>query len=118
MNPKFYDNAPPYAQIANHIINVIASGEIKPGSRMLSVRRLASGFGVNPNTAQRAMKELERAGCLRSGGTSGRFVTGDENIIRELKKTAGEELARKFVSDMTSLGESKEQIYALLDKFF
>ena len=52
----------------------IISKELKPGSKLSSVRDMAQEFGVNPNTMQRALSELERENLLYSQRTSGRFV--------------------------------------------
>ena len=51
---------PLYEQIINQFRVDIAQGHIQPGTRMLSVRDLAKGLKVNPNTVMRAYQELER----------------------------------------------------------
>ena len=60
---NFNDNAPIYLQIVNTLKRNIASGAYPPGSRLPSVRDLALEAGVNPNTMQRALSELERWTC-------------------------------------------------------
>ena len=74
---KFNDNAPIYLQIVNTLKRNIASGAYPPGSRLPSVRDLALEAGVNPNTMQRALSELERSGLVNSQRTAGRFITED-----------------------------------------
>jgi DNA-binding transcriptional regulator YhcF (GntR family) len=76
------------------------------------VRDLALDAGVNPNTMQRALAELERIGLVHSERTSGRFVTDDESILGELhKKLAGryfDELEEKLIK----LGMNEEELKA------
>ena len=71
---KFNDNAPIYLQIVNTLKRNIASGAYPPGSRLPSVRDLALEAGVNPNTMQRALSELERSGLVNSQRTAGRLT--------------------------------------------
>ena len=71
----FKDDRPIYSQLVEQIKIKIISGEWELGSRLSSVRELAEQAGVNPNTMQRALAELERDGLVHSKRTSGRFVT-------------------------------------------
>ena len=77
---KFDSSAPIYSQLVRHIQEAIVSGEFTPGDRLPSVRDMAMEAGVNPNTMQRALTELERDGLVYSQRTAGRFVT--ENTHR------------------------------------
>lgn len=60
---QYDSNIPIYLQIMEKIKRRIVSGEWKAGERIPAVRELAIAFGVNPNTMQRALSELERDGC-------------------------------------------------------
>ena len=64
-----YKRQPIYMQIMKKISQAIVSGEMKVGERIPSVRELADLFGVNPNTMQRALSELEREGLVISNRT-------------------------------------------------
>ena len=75
------DNRPIYLQLMDTITLAITSGALPAGSRLPSVRELAAQAGVNPNTMQRALSELERSGLLYSQRTAGRFVTDQFEII-------------------------------------
>ena len=72
MNWQFSNDAPIYAQLIRQIRAGIVSGAFSPGERLPSVRDLAMEAGVNPNTMQRALTELERDGLVYSQRTSGR----------------------------------------------
>ena len=70
------DDAPVYAQLVEHIKLAIISGEFKLGERLPSVRELSAEAGVNPNTMQRALQELEREGSAGRVGDAGKILTG------------------------------------------
>ncbi len=84
MEWNFKNGIPIYSQIIDEMTMRIASGEYAPGDKLPSVRDLAMDAGVNPNTMQRALAELERKGLVYSERTSGRFVTKEESILSEL----------------------------------
>ena len=64
MEWHFDDNMPIYTQLVYQIKFAIVSGELSPGERMAGVRDLAADAGVNPNTMQRALQQLEREGLV------------------------------------------------------
>ena len=81
-----YDNNQPiYLQIMDRVRRKIVSGEWRAGDRVPPVRDLALEFGVNPNTMQRSLAELERDGLLFSERTSGRYVTRDESRVAAVR---------------------------------
>lgn len=116
MEWKFTDDAPIYQQIMNIMKQQIASGELTPGQKLSSVREMALEAGVNPNTMQKAMAELEREGLLYSQRTVGRFVAGQEEIREGLKKELMMEYVEEFLDKMKKLGISVEEVIALLQE--
>ena len=110
MDWDFKNGVPIYQQIIQTMQIRIANGTYPPGSRMPAVRELALEAGVNPNTMQRALSELERDRLLYSIRTSGRFVTEDQDLLRQLRK----ELSAAFVSELydrlRQLGMGDEEI--------
>lgn len=105
---------PIYAQLIFQIKLAIVSGEYLPGERLASVRELAMDAGVNPNTMQRALQELEREGMVYTQRTSGRFVTEDTKVIESAKKHLAEDRIKDFLEQMSRLGYPKEEILSLL----
>jgi len=105
---------PIYAQILERIEIQIVSGVYKPGEKIPSVRELAAEAGVNPNTMQRALAELERHGLVSTQRTSGRVVTEDMNMIKETRNMLAKEQIREFIQRMRELGFEKEEILTLL----
>ena len=105
---------PIYAQLIFQIKLAIVSGEYLPGERLASVRELAMDAGVNPNTMQRALAELERDGLVFSQRTAGRFVTEDKTMIDAAKLGLAESHIKTFLLAMTRLGYRREEILDLL----
>lgn len=103
-----------YSQLVEQIQNRISSGQYEPGSKLTSVRDLAGEAGVNPNTMQKALSELERMGLVYSRRTSGRFVTEDQERIAEMKKQSAREAIHIFLQQMENLGLEKEEIIRLI----
>lgn len=85
MEWNFNNETPIYLQIIDRFKMDIANGSLKPGNKVPSVRELALSAGVNPNTMQKALSELERDGYLESRRTSGRFVADMGNQADSLK---------------------------------
>jgi len=110
----FSSDAPIYAQLILQIKVGIVSGAFPPGERLPSVRDLATEAGVNPNTMQRALTELERDGLVYSQRTAGRFVTEDKEMIESAKRSLAEGHIKAFLAAMTHLGYQKEEIVGLL----
>ena len=86
MKWQFSNDAPIYAQLIEQIKVGIVTGAFPPGDRLPSVRDLATEAGVNPNTMQRALAELERDGLVFSQRTAGRFVTEYKTMIDKAKR--------------------------------
>ncbi len=114
MNWQFGGDAPIYAQLVAQIKLGIVSGEFPSGERLPSVRDLAVEAGVNPNTMQRALTELEREGLVFSQRTTGRFVTEDRNMIEEAKHALADTQIKIFLEAMNRLGYKKQEILALV----
>ena len=116
MEWKFRSDLPIYSQIVEQFRQSIVSGKLKPGERLDSVRDLSMAAGVNPNTLQRALQELERDGLVYTQRTSGRFVSEDTAVIERGKKAMAMEKIREFLSAMNSLGYSRDEILSLLSE--
>ena len=109
MNWKFSGDRPVYQQIMENIRGSVLRGELPPGGKTPSVRDLAAQAQVNPNTMQRAMTELEREGLLVSGGTSGRTVTTNLEVLSDMKEQILEDLARECAEKFMVFGVTPSQ---------
>ena len=114
MGWNFQNDLPIYAQLVDAIKFSIVSGQLLPGARMSTVRDLALEAGVNPNTMQRALQQLEREGLVFSQRSSGRFVTEDVSVIDRARSALAVEYVRRYRDSMASLGFSEGEMGALL----
>lgn len=110
----FRDRRPLYEQIKEKMKTLIISGVLKPDERIPSVRELAQSLTVNPNTVQKAYKDLETEGFIYSIRAKGNFVTPRnhsvyhprrEELLRELKKN---------VAELMYLNEPMEQLIDII----
>ena len=77
---NYRDPRPIYEQVRDSLRRLILSGTMKSGERLPSVRDLSSTLTVNPNTVQRAYRELESEGYIYSVPGKGSFVADDKEI--------------------------------------
>ena len=113
----FDEKSPIYLQIAYRVKLKIASKELSMGQQLLPVREFAQEAGVNPNTVQRALQELEKEGLVYSARTSGRFVTEDEKLIDQKRHEIAQSLMKNFVTEMTAIGFSSPEIKAIITDY-
>lgn len=91
---------PVYRQIIDRISSGIASGSLKPGDQLPTVRQLAVDLAINPNTVVRAYRELEIRGILETQQGTGTFISQKKverkqvERQRELDQLAGDFVAR------------------------
>ena len=107
---------PLHEQITMGIKELIIGGVLKTDQQLPSVRELSVSLTVNPNTVQRAYKNLEWEGVIYSIRGKGNFVAGvpEANMqqIETLYETLGE-----TVKELIYWGENKEKICAVIDNF-
>jgi len=108
---------PIWQQLKEQIAVGIVTGKYPPGSRLPSVRELAVDAGVNPNTMQRALTELERDGLAQSMGTVGRIVTEDKEKLNELRKSFAQDNVKQYLSGMERLGYTAAEAYQELGEW-
>lgn len=116
MHWVFTPDAPIYLQVVRQLEQMIASGILSPGDRLLSVREFASQANVNPNTMQKALTELENRGIVYSKRTSGRFITDDTKRIAELREELAKKEISEFLEAMKRLGYSESEAVSLISE--
>ena len=117
MEWNFKNGIPIYAQIVDEMTMRIASGQYPPGGKLPSVRDLALEAGVNPNTMQRALAELERKELVHSERTSGRFVTEEEEVLNTLHEDLAKRYFEEFADKLHKIGMSGEDIAEAVKKW-
>jgi GntR family transcriptional regulator len=99
---------PVYRQIIDQVRAGVASGALKAGDQLPTVRQLAVDLTVNPNTVLRAYRELELGGLLETQQGTGTFITekkvkhDEAERARQLNQIVGEFLARAGAAGFTA----------------
>lgn len=110
---NFRDPRPIYEQIKDNLRRLIVTGLLPTGSKLPSVREMASDLAINPSTIQRAYRELEAEGYICSQPGKGSFVCAKDGVDETRKK----ELLGKFdelVTELGYIGVDKPQLIELL----
>lgn len=108
---------PVYRQIIDQIMGGIATGAVKGGDQLPTVRQLAVDLAINPNTVIRAYRELEIRGVLETQQGTGTFIShqkvqrDDVERQRKLSQIVGEFTARAGAAGFT-VEELLEQLQA------
>lgn len=106
------DPTPPFEQIKQRLAGAVDSGDLHPGDKLPTVRRLADDLGLAPNTVARAYRELEALGVVQTRGRAGTFVAGDD------VQRAAREAAAAYVERIRALGVDAAEALALVQRQF
>lgn len=106
---------PIYRQLADQVRQAVASGVLRAGDKLPSVRDLAVELAVNPNTIAKAYQELERDGVIETPRGKGSFVADRDNTVSEAERLRQfAEAADRLVADAYRLRISSDQALAVL----
>lgn len=103
---------PIYQQIIEEFKRALARGELRPGDRIPSQRELAQVAKVNPNTVQRAYREMEQMGLVETLRGQGTFIRRDGWDLDAVREELALSALDQFLEEMFSLGYSAERILA------
>ena len=106
---NYRDPRPIYLQVKEGFRKLAVSGVLKAGEKIPSVRELASALAINPNTIQRAYRELEAEGYICSVPGKGSFVT-DFSAAGLARRQALTQQMDETVDELLALGVSAEEI--------
>lgn len=106
---------PIYRQIADQVRQAVASGVLRTGDRLPSVREMAVDLAINPNTVAKAYQELEREGVIETPRGRGSFVADRDQGLAEAERLRqfGEAVDR-LVAEAYRLRIDQAQALALL----
>ena len=98
------DSRPIWIQLVDDFRMRIVTGIWPAGTRIPSVRDLATQAGVNPNTVQRALAEPDRSGLTVTERTAGRFVTADAAVLDAVRRELAVGATDTFIAAVTAIG--------------
>lgn len=110
---NYRDPRPIYEQIMDNVRRLVISGAMVPEEKLPSVRELASQLAINPNTIQRAYRELESQGWIYSVSGKGSFIAQRGEVDESRRRT----LLNQFdsaASELMFLGVTAQQLCARL----
>lgn len=116
MNVNFNNRDPVYLQIVRYFKEKIAIGELEPGEEIPSRRELANRMKVNPNTAQRAYKEMEEQGLIYTEKNHPSKITTDKSVLGKVREELLVEAVDMFVSSVRSIDVPVEELLDLVRK--
>jgi GntR family transcriptional regulator len=116
MYMNFNNSQPIYKQIIDYFKKQLVRGELHPGDRIPSQREYAERVRVNPNTVQRAYREMEIMQLVETIRGQGTFISNREAMIQELRNEMVENIIGHFILEMTSLGYQDRDLVGLLEK--
>jgi GntR family transcriptional regulator len=114
MNVKFNNRDPVYLQVVRHFKEEIATGKLAAGQEIPSRRELAGLFEINPNTAQRAYKEMESQSLITTEGNSPSRITMDEGVLNLIRSELLQEAVGVFVGSVMKITESMDELLQLV----
>lgn len=115
---KLQDTSPIYLQILLYIKRGIIAGTIQDGDELPSRRVLSATLGVNPNTVQKAYKQLEDEVLIQSRTGAKSCVVVTQQKLCEIREELMEDDAKGVVRSLKLMGVSKEEAYSLIDKYW
>ena len=115
MDWKLDDNRPIWPQLKEQLMTAIVAGKYQMGGAFPTVRELAEDAGVNRNTMQRALSELENDGFVITNRTAGRTVTTDEELVKSMKEKIAKQNIEKFILEMAAIGYSEEEVIKMIN---
>ncbi|MCU6754827.1 HTH-type transcriptional repressor yvoA [uncultured Eubacterium sp.] len=116
MEWKLDDSRPIWPQLKEQLIIAIVAGRFQMGGSFPTVRELAEDAGVNRNTMQRALSELEHDGFVITNRTAGRTVTTDEGLVARMKEQIAMQNIEKFIREMEAIGYGADDIVKMIQE--
>ena len=116
MEWKLDDSRPIWPQLKEQLIIAIVAGRFQMGGSFPTMRELAEDAGVNRNTMQRALSELEHDGFVITNRTAGRTVTTDEGLVARMKEQIAMQNIEKFIREMEAIGYGADDIVKMIQE--
>jgi len=112
INIDFRSRQPIYIQIMEQIRQMVASGELKHGDQLPTVRQLATEIRVNFNTVARAYRLLDEAGLISTQQGRGTYIweAPTEETMTRLKQETLDNLTRSYLAEVARMAYSADQV--------
>ena len=112
---NYRDSRPIYEQIMEQLRKLIVTQAIKPDEKLPSIREVAAGLAINPNTIQRAYRELENEGYIYTIAGKGSFAAPRQDIDTKREEELLSQLD-EIVTELSYLGYSPDTLNKRIEK--
>ncbi len=116
MDIKFNNRDPVYVQVIRYFKEQIAKGFFEQGQEIPSRRELANRLKINPNTAQRAYKEMEEQGLIFTEGNLPSRITKDEQVLKMVREELILDAVYAFIHSVRSINVPLHEALNLVEK--
>jgi GntR family transcriptional regulator len=109
---------PIYVQIIDQIKHMIATGHLKPGDQLLTVRQMATDLRVNFNTVARAYRMLDEEGLISTQHGRGTYILppSTEESGERLRRQDIEWLTRQYLNEAANLEYSAQEVQRIFER--
>ncbi|ANE46186.1 GntR family transcriptional regulator [Paenibacillus swuensis] len=112
----FNNRDPVYLQVVRHFKEQIVTGRLQAGEVIPSRRELGSLMKINPNTAQKAYKEMEDQMLIVTEGNSPSRITLQEEVLKTIRTELLAEAVKEFVASVRKINVPVEELLDLVEQ--
>ncbi|MFB4210354.1 GntR family transcriptional regulator [Shouchella sp. JSM 1781072] len=114
MTIHFNTREPVYIQVIRYFKEQIALGHLQAGQEIPSRRELGALLNINPNTAQRAYKEMEEQQLIETERNKPSRITQDPTIVNQVRAELIQESVDFFLDSMKTINVPLEELLAMI----
>jgi GntR family transcriptional regulator len=118
MNVTFNNRDPVYMQVVQYFKEEIATGKLQGGQEIPSRRELASLLKINPNTSQKAYKEMEEQGLIYTEGNSPSRITTDQRMLSSIREELILEAVNTLVDSIKKIDVPVEELLDIVKQTY
>ena len=112
------EGVPIYLQMIRHVKQGLAAGTVQNGDELPSRRILSATLAVNPNTVQKACRQLEEEGLIQSRPGAGSHITASSEQVEHIRQELFHTEVQETVAAMKRMGLKKEEAVELLRRLY
>jgi GntR family transcriptional regulator len=112
------EGVPIYLQMIRHVKEGLAAGQIADGDELPSRRIVSATLAVNPNTVQKAYRQLEEEGLIQSRPGAGSHITAAPAQVEEIRRELFRREVQETVTAMKRMGLGREEAVELLRRLY
>ena len=112
------EGVPIYLQMIRHVKEGLAAGQIADGDELPSRRIVSATLAVNPNTVQKAYRQLEEEGLIQSRPGAGSHITAGPAQVEEIRRELYRREVQETVTAMKRMGLGREEAVELLRRLY